>query len=402
MPVRPLLLLALILPIVAACAPASAPAPTEASKPAEAKPADAKPAAPTAAAPAQAAKPAISKPAAPSSGKPSEVTKDYYAGKTIRIIVGIEPGANGDIQARYMAQSLPKFIPGEPNITVTNMPGASGLTATNYMAAQPPDGLTLYWGTGGSPHQQLEQGANAKFKYDELVRVVTLEGRTALWLGLGSMPYKRIEEAVGGDKEFTIGMLSEKDSADIQMLKDWLKLPLRIVYGIETGLAKVLLAFDRKDVDSMVSGSGWYQIPGQRPGWFTERQLVPLAVLATPETKFMNNGEMELPTDVKNIRELLTPEQRRDYELMTVSDGAFYRNSFLPPGTPTEIRDILSDAFAAALKDPEWMNGFVKINSRPPDGVVMGAELDKIAKSFKLEDLDALMKKWSPGYKSPL
>ncbi len=82
----------------------------------------------------------------------------------------------------------------------------------------------------------------------------------------------------------------------------------------------------------MVSGSGWYQIPESTAGWFKENQLGPLAVLATPETKFMNNGEMDLPSDVKNIRELLTPEQRRDYELMTVSDGAFYRNSYLPAG----------------------------------------------------------------------
>jgi hypothetical protein len=403
--VRPLLFLALILPVLAACAPASAPAPT--SKPADsAKPAEAaKPAAaaPTTAPPASAAKPAVAKPpASGSSAKPSEITKDYYAGKTIRIIVGIEPGANGDIQARYMAQTLPKFIPGEPTITVTNMPGASGLTATNYMAAQPPDGLTLYWGTGGHPIQQLEQGANAKFKYDELVRVITLEGRTALWLGVSSMPYKRIEQAIGGDKEFTIGMLSEKDSADIQALKEWLKLPVRLVYGIETGLAKVLLAFDRKDVDSMVSGSGWYQIPGQRPGWFVERQLEPLAVLATPETKFMNNGEIDFPSDVKNIRDLLTPEQRRDYEIMTVSDGAFYRNSFLPPGTPTEIRDILTDSIVAAMKDPEWMNGFVKVNGRAPDGVILGPELDKVAKSFALSDLDKLLQRWMPGYKSAL
>jgi hypothetical protein len=396
--VRSLLFLGLILPVLTACAPASAPAPT--SKPAEAaKPAAA---APTTAPPASAAKPAVSKPPAQSSGKPSSVTSDFYAGKTIRIIVGIEPGANGDIQARYIAQTLPKFIPGEPNITVTNMAGNSGLTGTNYVAAQPPDGLTLYWGTGGHPHQQLEQGANAKFKYDELVRVITLEGRTALWLGLDSMPYKRLQDAVGGDKEFTVGMLSEKDSADTQMLKEWLKLPVRHVYGIETGLAKVLLAFDRKDVDSMVSGSGWYQIPSQRPGWFKDGHLQPLVVLATPETMFPNNGEMDLPKDVKNIRELLTPEQRRDYELMTVSDGAFYRNSYLPPGTPTEVRDILSNALADALKDPEWMNGFIKVNGRAPDGVVMGAELDKVAKSFKLEELDALMRKWSPGYKSPL
>ncbi|MFN0073749.1 MAG: hypothetical protein ACKVVP_19890 [Chloroflexota bacterium] len=390
-------LITLALTFAVACAP-SAQAP---AKPSDAPQAAAQPTA-APAAPAQAAKPAVAKPPAQSSGKPTNITNDYFAGKTIRIIVGIEPGANGDIQARYMAQSLSKFIPGEPSFTVTNMPGASGLTATNYIAAQPPDGLTLYWGTGGSPHQQLEQGTNAKFKYDELVRVATLEGRTALWLGLGSMPYKRIQDAVGGDKEFTVGMLSEKDSADLKMLKEWLKLPVRFVYGIETGLAKVLLAFDRKDVDSMVSGSGWYQIPSQRPGWFTERHLEPLVVLATLETKFMNNGETDLPADVKNIRELLTPEQRRDYELMTVSDGPFYRNSYLPPGTPTEVRDIVSDAIAAALKDPEWMNGFVKINGRPPDGVIMGAELDKIAKSFKIQDLDALLLKWTPGYKSAL
>jgi hypothetical protein len=330
------------------------------------------------------------------------INSDYYAGKTIRLIVGIEPGANGDIQARYIADTLPEFIPGEPRITVTNMPGAGGLTATNYIASQSPDGLTLYWGTGGHPHQQLEQGSNAGFKYDELVRVITLEGRTAVWYGLESMPYKRIQDAINGNHEFTIGMLSEKDSGEIQMLKEWLKLPVRIVYGIETGLAKVLLAFDRGDVQSMVSGSGWYQIPKQRPDWLKDGYLQPLVILATPETKFENNGEIEMPADVKNIREFLTPEQRRDYEIMTASDGAFYRNSYLPPGTPTEIRDILTKAFQDALADPEWMNGFVKINGRPPNGVILGPELDRIADSFKLEDLDKLLQRWTPGYTSPL
>ncbi len=43
------------------------------------------------------------------------------------------------------------------------------------------------------------------------------------------------------------------------------------------------------------------------------------------------------------------------------------------------------------------MNGFVKVNGRAPDGVMMGAELDKIAKSFKIEELDALLVKWMPG-----
>ncbi len=390
--------------MLAGCAPASPSSPAAPSKPADAPKAE-QPAAsqPTAAAPAQpAAKPAVAKPAAKPGEKPSEISKDYYAGKTIRLIVGIEPGAGGDLQARYLSTALPKFIQGNPKIEVTNMPGASGLTATNYMWAQEPDGLTWYWGTGGHAQQQLEQGSAAKFKADELVRVVTLEGRLSMWYALDNVPYKRLQDAVGGDKEFTLGMLSEKDSTEINMLKEWLRLPVRPVFGIETGLAKVLLAFDRKDVDSMISGSGWYEMPKQRPGWFKDGYIRPLVIMADPQTKVDPNGEFELTPDLKNIRDLLTPEQRRLFDIESSSDGPFYRNSFFPPKTPTEIRDIMVDGFKAALKDPEFVAGWVKITGREPDKVMYGPELDAIAKTISLQELDGLYRQFLPGYKSAL
>ena len=51
----------------------------------------------------------------------------YYQGKTITIIRGGEPGGSGDMQARALIPFLRKYIPGDPNIVIENMPGAAGM-----------------------------------------------------------------------------------------------------------------------------------------------------------------------------------------------------------------------------------------------------------------------------------
>ena len=51
---------------------------------------------------------------------------DYYAGKTLRIIVPYGPGGGYDLHARIMAQRLGTHLPGQPTVVVENMPGAGG------------------------------------------------------------------------------------------------------------------------------------------------------------------------------------------------------------------------------------------------------------------------------------
>ena len=68
----------------------------------------------------------------------------FYKDKTIRIIVGFTPGGLYDQYARLLARHMGKYIPGNPNIIVQNMPGAGSLSATNYIyGVAKPDGLTL-------------------------------------------------------------------------------------------------------------------------------------------------------------------------------------------------------------------------------------------------------------------
>ncbi len=68
----------------------------------------------------------------------------FYQGKTIRIIVGYQPGDNHDQYARTYARFMGKHIPGNPTFVVQNMPGAGSMIAANHIYTMTkPDGLTL-------------------------------------------------------------------------------------------------------------------------------------------------------------------------------------------------------------------------------------------------------------------
>ena len=55
------------------------------------------------------------------SGVAAAQSNNFYAGKTLRIIVGLESGGTADVFARGFAVHLKKHIPGNPTIVVQNM-----------------------------------------------------------------------------------------------------------------------------------------------------------------------------------------------------------------------------------------------------------------------------------------
>ena len=70
--------------------------------------------------------------------------QDYYAGKTIDLVVGNYPGGGFDIYARAVARHLGRNIPGNPTIVVKNMPGAGSAKAGVHISQiAPKDGLSI-------------------------------------------------------------------------------------------------------------------------------------------------------------------------------------------------------------------------------------------------------------------
>jgi len=69
-------------------------------------------------------------------------SESFYHGRTVRIVVGFTPGGFYDRWARMLSRYMPKYIPGNPNFVVQNMPGASSVIAANYVYnLAKPDGL---------------------------------------------------------------------------------------------------------------------------------------------------------------------------------------------------------------------------------------------------------------------
>jgi len=70
-----------------------------------------------------------------------------YPDRPIRMIVPFPPGGPIDTMARFMGQELSESV---GKVVVENRAGGGSTIATKYVAAAPPDGYTLMFGSSGS------------------------------------------------------------------------------------------------------------------------------------------------------------------------------------------------------------------------------------------------------------
>src|SRR3954466_11490426 len=74
----------------------------------------------------------------------ADAVSDFYKGKTLSLIAGFPPGGGYDTYVRVLARHIGRFIPGQPLVVASNMPGAGSLAAANYIYNKAtPDGLSL-------------------------------------------------------------------------------------------------------------------------------------------------------------------------------------------------------------------------------------------------------------------
>src|SRR5438477_7596383 len=69
---------------------------------------------------------------------------DFYAGKSVDLLIGAPPAGGYDIYARALARHLGQNIPGKPNIIPKNMPGAASGRAAGFLSTlAPKDGTVI-------------------------------------------------------------------------------------------------------------------------------------------------------------------------------------------------------------------------------------------------------------------
>ncbi|MGH6674445.1 MAG: Bug family tripartite tricarboxylate transporter substrate binding protein [Xanthobacteraceae bacterium] len=269
---------------------------------------------------------------------------DFYAGKTLRMLVGYGPGGGYDIYGRLVAEFLPKFLPGHPTIVTENMPGAGSFAAANYIAnVAPRDGtvlaslaqtLALDSAVGGSGKTNA-----ADFHYIGRVTTNIDVGIARISSGIKSIDDVR-------KKQYTVGASGRGSTTDIyaEALNAYGGTKFKIVIGYK-GTSEILLAMDRGEVDI----DGAYGLPGMlasHPDWIKggATLLFQAALKRSP-----------LLPNVPTLSELATADEGKAILRAIASTAEIGRSFISGPGVPADRLAALRQAFARMVKDPDFV-----------------------------------------------
>ena len=81
---------------------------------------------------------------AASSAHAQDAVSNFYKGRQLTVIIPSSVGGGYDLYGRLVARHIGKHLPGNPNVVASNMAGAAGVVAAQYVyAAGAKDGSVL-------------------------------------------------------------------------------------------------------------------------------------------------------------------------------------------------------------------------------------------------------------------
>jgi tripartite-type tricarboxylate transporter receptor subunit TctC len=271
---------------------------------------------------------------------PATALAQYYAGKTITIVVGYKTGGGYDATARVLARHLPKHIPGKPTVIVQNMPGANSIIAANHVyAVAKPDGLTIGTFNRNLPIAQLTRIEGVKYDMAKFAWIGSAASECTVLAIRADLPIKSFDDLRKSKQQIVIGATGPgANTYDFPLLlKEFLGANIKIVSGYQSS-ADIMLAIERKEVDGR-AGS----FSSVRP--FIERNLV-RPVLRSRATE---PGVENLPVDEDFAP---TPRAKAIMALRSAPE-IVGRPYVMHPATPPEHVKTMRQAFASAIKDAE-------------------------------------------------
>ncbi len=200
---------------------------------------------------------------------------DFYKGKTVAIYVGFAPGGGADLWARFIARHIGKYIPGEPNVVVQNMPGAGGFVAVNHVYnVAPKDGTNIILpSTSAFTAPQLKQ-PGARWDTLKLQWLGNLTQDTSSCSASGKSGLKSIADAK--TREIIFGSDGNDDSASHhpRFMGKLFGFKVKVIAGYK-GTGPALLAVERGEIDARCSVWASLALTSQREN-FTTGKLVPI------------------------------------------------------------------------------------------------------------------------------
>lgn len=292
---------------------------------------------------------------------------DFYAGKTIDLMISSGAGGGYDLYARILGRHIDRHIPGRPNIVAQNMPGAGGMRLLNHAYnVGKQDGTLIFTLHQNLPMFQRMGARGVKYDAQKIQSIGRLSAGNELLLASkdsGIKSYKDLYE-----KEIVVGSTGASSNSTVYpyLARNMLGLKFKVISGYKSG-TEVQLAMERGELQGMGSWSlGSMYASG--PTYLKPGAMVPLV-------QFGPKREKEWP-DAPTVLELAkTPEDKAALEVV-VQGPEIGRSYWVGPGVPADRVKVLRTAFNGMIKDEKFLAEFKR--QRMLERFATGEEMDAV------------------------
>ncbi|HEY7244538.1 MAG TPA: tripartite tricarboxylate transporter substrate-binding protein [Xanthobacteraceae bacterium] len=305
---------------------------------------------------------------ASTSGARAEDAAAFYAGKQILFIIPTTPGGGFDLYSRTLMEFMKKYIPGQPNIVLQNMPGAGGIRAATYLFnVAPKDGSTIGMPLSNVPFSEALDPGSVKYRAAKFTWIGTITAETevlGVWRksGVATVEDTRKKELViAGTSKLAMPTLNAA------LMKALLGSKFRIVMGYPAGI-ETILAMENGEVQGRFNE--WTSWKNQRPHW-VEDGLLNFIVQLGPK-------EPELPQVPSFIDLVKEPREKAMVQLLQ-SNQFVGRSIYAPPEIPADRLAALREAFDKTMRDPDFLARMkqLKLDVNPKPGAELQATIQQ-------------------------
>src|SRR4051794_35734119 len=207
-----------------------------------------------------AAPPAVAQPAA-----------GYYAGKQVKMIIGLGAGGGYDLWARTVAHHIGRHLPGNPTVISQNMEGAGSFRAASYMANQAPrDGTVMALIARDASLGPITGNPGAQFDPTRFSWLGTTTTETNVCIAHNSASVKTVQDLT--QRELMVGDNGAGTGTGNypKALNQILGLKFKIIRGYGSS-ADVVLAIERGEVEGYCESLE--SVVSKRPDWIAARTV---------------------------------------------------------------------------------------------------------------------------------
>ena len=307
------------------------------------------------------------------SATPAQDVTAFYAGKTIRLVVGVDVGSGYDVNARLLARHMGAHIPGNPAFIVQNQPGAGSVTMTSQLYASGPfDGTTIGAAFAGMPTIPLLQPGGSRFEPTKLIWLGNTNRETHVTYVWHTAPVQSLAEA--RIRELIMGAQAPGSSqVDFPLVANaLLGFKFKIVAGYQS-TSKINLALESGEVQGTIAA--WTTLKTLSSSWLADRKIKIIAQWALRQ-----NGELP---DIPNVLDMASTAAERDALRLVLARLDVGRPFFLPPNVPPDRVAALRAAFDATMTDPDYLAEAdkLKIDVDPLTGTELAALVAQVSQT---------------------